>query len=303
MELDEAAPATLTKIKALETDLDEARQALRSAQDKIGQAAEQLQADDGEFAQAVDQFGQDVQEQRNLLGQQAGETLESLAAMTEKIRGVHQGIQEDLSTAQEGVAALEEQLHALEPDVENVFQQVARAAETVETAFTEIQEQVKEAVTQAGAAAAKAARDMRGFGEVVQNRVDALEDYVAGMCVPVLEDIAETWGRTVKGVVGVTISAGAALAEQNLPEVLSGVVEQCRTEHATALDELAELGTRLESVVQALGQATETGGAEMMAASDTEVQAARESETGLEELLAALVRVKEQLASYTFVQL
>jgi hypothetical protein len=303
MELDVAAPETLTRVKALDTELGETRQALSAAQEKLEQAAGQLGDDDGRFAEAVDEFIQDAQEQRERLDQQAGETAAALGALTEKVRDAHQQIEEQLANAQEGVAAVEQQLHQMEPDVADDFQQVVTAATTAETALTETQEQVKEAVSQAGAAAAKAARDLRGFEEIVRNRVDNLEDYIGGLCVPVLEDIGETWGRTVKGVVTAAVSAGAVMAEQNLPQVLSGVVEQCRTEHAAALDELAELATRLQGVVQALSQLTETGGAELMTASEAEVREAQETESGLEELLSALLQVKEQLASYTFVQM
>jgi DNA repair exonuclease SbcCD ATPase subunit len=303
MELDVAAPETLTRIKALDTELGETRQALRAAQEKIEHAAQQLGDDDGRFAEAVDEFGQEVQEQRERLDQQAGETVAALGALTEKVRDAHQQIEEQLSSAQEGVAALEQQLHQMEPDVADDFQQVVAAATAAEAALTEVQEQVKEAVSQAGAAGARAARDLRGLDEIVQNRVDNLEAYIGEMCVPVLEDIGETWGRTIKGVVAAAVSAGATMAQQNLPQVLSGVVEQCRGEHSAALDELAELATRLEGVVQTLSQLAETGGTEIMAASESEVREAQETESGLEELLAALLQVKELLASYTFVQM
>jgi ABC-type transporter Mla subunit MlaD len=303
MELDVAAPETLTRVKALDTELGETRQALRAAHEKLEHAAEQLGEDDGHFAEAVDQFAQEVQEQRERLDQQAAETVSALGALAEKVRGAHEQIEEQLGAAQEGVAAVEEQLHEMEPDAAEDFQQVIAAAAAVETALTDVQDQVKEAVSQAGAAAAKAARDLRGFGEIVQDRVDNLEAYITEMCVPALEDVAETWGRTVKGLVSGTVTAGAAVAESNLPQVLSGVLEECKAAHAAAIDELAELGTRLESVVQSLSELAEAGGTEIMTTSEAEVREAQETESGLEELLSALLRVKEQLASYTFVQL
>jgi DNA repair exonuclease SbcCD ATPase subunit len=303
MELDVAAPETLTRVKALDTELSETRQALRAAHEKLEQAAEQLAEDDGHFAEAVDQFSQDVQEQRRRLDQQAAETVAALGGLTEKVRNAHQQIEEQLGAAQEGVAAVEQHLHEMEPDAAEDFQQVITAATAAEAALADVQEQVKEAVTQAGAAAAKAARDLRGMEEIVQNRVDNLADYVNGLCVPGLTEIAETWGRAVTGVLQATISAGAAMAEANLPQVLSGVAEQCRTEHAAALDELAELGTRLQGVMQSLGELTEAGATEILTASEAEVREAQETESGLEELLSALLRVKEQLASYTFVQM
>jgi chromosome segregation ATPase len=303
MELDVAAPEALTRVKALDTELGETRQALRAAQDTLERAAEQLGEDDARFAEAVQELSDDVQEQRGRLDQQAGETLAALEALAEKIRAAHQQVEEQLADAQEGVAAVEQQLHDMEPDVADDFQQIVTAAATAEAALAETKEQLKEAVSQAGAAAARAVRDLRGFEEIQQTRVDKLEDYVTGMCVPVLEDVAETWARTVKGVVNAAVSAGAAMAQQNLPQVLSGVLDQCRAEHAGAIDELAGLATRLEGVVEVLSQAVETGGTEVMTASEAEVRESQETEAGLEELLAALLRVKEQLASYTFVQL
>jgi ABC-type transporter Mla subunit MlaD len=303
MELDVAAPETLTRVKALDTELSETRQALRAAHEKLEQAGEELGEDDGHFAEAVDEFAQGVQEQRARLDQQAAETVAALGGLTDKVRGAHEQIEEQLTVAQEGVAAVEQHLHEMEPDAAEDFQQVIAAAAAVETALTEVQEQVKEAVVQAGAAAAKAARDLRGLEEIVQQRVDNLADYVGNLCVPALTEIAETWARALTGVVSATVAAGAAVAEANLPQVLSGVAEQCRTEHAAALDELAELGTRLQGVMQSLGELTEAGATEILNASEAEVREAQETESGLEELLSALVRVKDQLTSYTFVQI
>jgi hypothetical protein len=89
------------------------------------------------------------------------------------------------------------------------------------------------------------------------------------------------------------------MAEQNLPQVLSGVVGQCRTEHAAALDELAGWPRGCKAWLSA-DQLTETGGTAIMTASDTEVRGRWAIRPGGAAVGAA---PGESIASYTFVQL
>jgi outer membrane murein-binding lipoprotein Lpp len=303
VDLEQAAPETLTKVEELEREIDEARQELSSAEERLRQARERVDADGEALFEALGSFQQSVAERQTLLSQTATQSSEALSQLTEKISTVHADAATELAEAATAVSELEERVHAIEPEVEARFAQATAAAEALQDIVDDASTQVEQALGMAGGLLQVAAGDLEGMQGLVGRRVDALGEFVDQAWSPIVDDMGKGWSVSLEAAVAGAVATGVETAQTNLPQVLADALEQARTQHEQTLTELGGLADRLVGVLGTLTQAVDEGTSLIVEKGGTGAQSLREIAEGVQRLEAGLQRVRELLAGYTFVQL
>lgn len=126
---------------------------------------------------------------------------------------------------------------------------------------------------------------------------------LADECASALDEAYASWESGLEAVES-KVEQAFADARTHAEDVVTYSLEECRTAHADELDELVQLlDTTLGPALEKLEAAIEQRGGEVDASHGALETDLDETGRGLEAAIAALQRVKELLASYSFVQL
>jgi DNA repair exonuclease SbcCD ATPase subunit len=303
VDLEDAAAQALTKVKALEAEIEEGQNVLTEAEDKITEMRKQLDADWTRVTEDAEKLLQQVAEERSELAKESGEAIESLGRLKAKVDSVHQGVRQELTEAQADVAALEERVTALEPEVGSLFDAAEQAIQGAKSQVEDADVQVASAVGDAGVAAARAGSHLEGFEQVLEPRLKHLATYLDEVCADAVEQTVQGWTESLRDAVMHAVAEGVEAVSLNTEQALDEALQECEERHREALEEVGQLSVRLEAVLDRLSQSVLSGTAEMAQLTDAGAQSLRETSTGTEQLLAALLKVRGLLASFTFVKM
>jgi hypothetical protein len=304
VELDDTAADAVAKVKDLEAELDEARRTLSGAEERLKETAERIEADSDVLATEASGLMEQAREERAQVGQDGEEARQAVDQLTEKVQAAkveaHRELDKsvaDLGILQERVGALHEQLGAL-------FDQTEAAARRIEQLATQAESEIDPVLD--------AARDLLqvsivGHYESLQQEAEDwaqnIKGYTAELWEPVLQAMTDTWEDTLRTGVSAAIEAGVKAAGENARAVTTEVAEQSRARHAEALDEVSALGRRLQDALQKLSTQVEQATAQLTRDDEAALDEMDEAVKGLEQMAEALVRVKDLLASYSFVSM
>ena len=303
MDLEDAAAQALTKVKALEAEMEEARRALGDAEEKIVAVREELDADWTRATENAQKLLQQVAEEQSRLATESSEASESLGRLKAKVDSVHAGAQQQLAEAQAEVAEIEARASALEPEVTALFHQAEEAVQSAKADIEAVDEQVSSAVGEAAVAAGRAGSHLKGFAEIMEPRLGHIRTYLDEVCSDAVEQTLLGWTESLRAAVMHAVAEGVEAAGLNTEQAVADALEECEARHREALDQVGQLAVRLETVLDRLSQSVKTGTGEMVQLASAGAQGLRETGTGSEQLLAALLKVRELLASFTFVKM
>jgi hypothetical protein len=138
--------------------------------------------------------------------------------------------------------------------------------------------------------------------EEVRSRGEQVRQALADECAATVDEAFASW-QTALEAVEAKVEQAFADARQHAEDVVTYSLKECRKAHAEELDEIVQmLDATLGPALEKLEGAIEQRGGEVdqsHSALQTELE---ETGSGLESAIGALQRVKELLASYTFVQ-
>jgi uncharacterized phage infection (PIP) family protein YhgE len=303
-DLEAAADAALAKVKELSGHVDDAREACTGLREEAERLRGEMEADWEAFQQKARTLLDAVPEGRARIDEGAQEALRGLGELSGAVANAGAEGEGLERTEAAQVAALGDGVEGLRPQMASLIEHAETALESLTRQAAAAEEALEEAVSEARAFVEGEAREqLTAMQDSIGAAAAEIGRALAEESTASLDEACSTWEQKLGELEGFVEKAFADTG-QHVEDVVTYSLKECAKAHAEALDRLVEaLDATLAPAMEALEAAVEQSASEVQGAeSGLEIDF---DETGreLEAALAALQRVKEVLASYSFVSL
>jgi chromosome segregation ATPase len=302
--LEGAAEQLVVKLRGLDSEIEESEQKLEALTERVETVARDVEKDWTALAEAAASLLDRLREGQQTLQQQDQQTVQAL-------NGAHRALAEEAAQARsevaEGRTALDGLAHhatVLEPGVDSL------AAEAGESPAVSLAERARD-LQQELARIVEEARDF--LRDDVVPAAEQTADEVREACGDVrrlladeaasLQHAFDEWESKVDGLEDYVMTQGYKASHQHARDVVEYAVEECDTGCRQHLDDLQQLvGVLLGQLKDMAGEIDQSVEALVTRAGADLLQELEGTRTSATDAVAALDRVKQQLSSYSFVE-
>ena len=300
--LEDAAQDLVEKLEQLDGECQEAQQAFAAQLEGLAELDAGIAQEWDSLSEAVTSFLERVQEQAALLAQDGNDATNELGSLRGEIEGAQSEAEAELVGSRDDVAALAEHLRSLEPAVESLVTSGGEAPIAALRQLAEsVREQLEQALGEAGDFLQDVVTELGAVAQDVEERSEALRAHIAEECTEQLQNGFETWQGNVEELEEL-VKGKLEELPANAREVVEYAMAECVAGHEEELDRVLALIPTIEQEIEQLKStidetATDIG-EEALGALTERLSSVSQSITTTTE---ALDRVKQLLASYTFV--
>ncbi len=299
MDLEEAANTAHNKVKELEGHVDEGESALTALREAVTRVGERLDGDFDALAETVGSFLERAGTLRTELASELETSLKALQELNTEVGETRAGAVQELEQASADAEALAEQVTTALPGVTSLREQLEQAMQSLSEQAAQVEQQLEEGL---GKARDFLQNDVAaGLTELQQAISDGVEDLASavGDCRTDLEGSFEAFEERLSEVREYAEGEFTRLQE-HAHEVAEACVQQAAEAHREKLQELGQTAERLIGTMEVFGES-------LMARREDVTQYHTASGDGVgpandqtEAMLDTLQRVKDKLASFTF---
>ena len=304
--LEVAADELVRKLKAVDDEVEEARQGITRLKGQIDSLGDELDDEWTSVARAVSELVEKAQEELGTLGTEAQETTQAVANLEPMGQSAQEAAEGGLEAAEQGTNAFSDAVNQRGPQIdsaaeagEQTFQALSQQAEEVSTQLEEVLQQAHDFLT----------GDVVSAFETMQSeitdRFDEMRTTLTQECTTALQEAYDDWSGRLDEVLATVEEEGFEAAEAQAQEVVDWALTETATGHEQELERLLEVVGIVQEALQTLrdesiGESKTDVGDEGRNALD---QAITETETALSGMIGALDAVRQVLSNYSFVQL
>jgi chromosome segregation ATPase len=300
MDLEEAANTAQNKVKELEGHVDEGESAVSALHEACTRVGTRLDEDFDTLAETAGAFLERAGTLRTELASELETSLKALQELNTEVAETRAGAVQELEQARADAEALTEQVTTAQPGVTSLQEQLEQALQALSEQANAVEQQLQEGL---GKARDFLQNDVAaGLAELQQAITDGVEDLASavGDCRTDLEGSFEDWQERLSEVREYAEGEFTRLQE-HAHEVAEACVQQAAEAHREKLQELGQTAERLIGTLGVFGESLMSQRedlAQYRTASDDGVAPANDQ---TEAMLEVLQRVKDKLASFSFV--
>jgi ABC-type transporter Mla subunit MlaD len=304
--LEVAADELVRKLKAVDDEVEEARQGISRLKGQVDSLGDELDDEWIEVARAVSELVEKAQEEVGTLGSEAQETTQAVANVEPMGQSAQQAAEAGLGAAEQGTTAFGDAVNQRGPQVdsaaeagEQTFQALSQQAEEVSSNLEEVLQQARDFLT-GGVVSA-----FETMQAEISDRFDEMRTTLTQECTTALQEAYDNWSEKLDEVLSTVEEEGFTAAQAQGEEVVEWALTETATGHEQELE-------RLLQVVGVVQEALQTLRDESIGESRTDVgeegrnalaQALAETETALLGMIAALDACRQTMSDYSFIQL
>lgn len=304
--LEVAADELVRKLKAVDDEVEEARQGITRLKGQIDSLGDELDNEWIEVARAVGELVEKAQEELGTLGSEAQETAQAVANLEPMGQSAQQAAETGLEAVEQSTNAFGDAVNQRGPQIdtaaeaaEQIFQSLGQQAEEMSSNLEEVLQQARDFLT-GGVVSA-----LETMQSEIADRFDEMRTTLTQECTTALQESYDDWSEKLDEVLATVEEEGFAAAQAQGQEVVDWALAETATEHEQELERLLEVVGIVEEALQTLrdeniGESKTDVGEEGRNALN---QALAETQTALEGMIAALDACKQTLSNYSFVQL
>jgi ElaB/YqjD/DUF883 family membrane-anchored ribosome-binding protein len=302
--LEDAAEELVVRLRGLDSEIEESESKLEDLHERIETAGRDVEKEWTALAEAVSSFLQKARDEQEQLRDQAQETSQAVVDAQNAVAEDGAGMRQEIGEGRAQLEALAQHAAGLNPGVESLAAEAGEApARSMTERARELEQELNQLVEEARdflqdevvSAANDAADEVRQVCETLRSVTEA-----AGKA---FQQVYDDWESTVDKLEDYVVTQGYEASHQHARDVVEYAIEECDTACHQQLDELQQLVGVLLSQLKEMAAEVERSADQVVAQAGAELlQELDGTHKSASAAVAALDRVKSELAAYAFVE-
>jgi hypothetical protein len=303
--LEDAAEELVVKLRGLDSEIEESEQKMADLRQQVETAFHEVDQEWTTLSEAAKSFLEKVGEDQEQLDQRARETLQGLTDAQNAVTRDGKEAQTEIAEGHAQLDALGQHATALEPTVESLAAEAGEApAKSLAERVHELEEELAQVVEQAR----DFLRDdvvpgVEAMANEVQERCVELHQELADEATAALQKAFDHWESQVDGLEQHVATQGFQASYQHARDVVEYATEECETASVEKLDALQQIvGVLLGQLKELASEVEQSTNSLVGQAGHDLAQELEHTHAAATQAVAALDRIKQTLAGYSFVE-
>lgn len=301
-DLETTGTKALEEIKGFLPEVDNARRAFEEADRTLDDTRKEFDAAWEKVEAAGRALLDQLKKDQGDTASEHGETLQAVAALKAAIVEMEQEARSKFEDAQEDIQEFVEKTKALEPLIEQSFDELKETAAALRDRAKDIEQAMDSTVKEAAQFLSEEIKaDFEKLQEEVQQRSQELQDFVRSQAVPAVQKEVEEFGNTLQefqqGLQEVMERAGER-THAAAQDALQSYLEQ----HSELINKLVETVQATQKVFLSIKEVLDTGGEAVGEGMDLVKEGTDTTAVGLNLVIETLNELKELFSRFGFVK-
>ena len=303
--LEVAADELVRKLTSVTDEVNEAHERFATLTGQVAALAGEVDQEWAELVRAAGELVAKAQAEQETLARETGESVQALAALEGTAERGEEAVATGLEAAENGTKDLAEVIRQHRPPVESAgeagersLQALGEQAEALGTQLEQVLQEGRDFLT------GEVAAELDTLRDAIADRFAEMRTTLVEECGGALQTAYDDWSARLGEVLETIEQEGFQAARENAEEVVGWALSECATAHEEELNRLRDVAEVVQGALRSLEEdlaecATDVGeeGAEALE------QALAEAQQALAGMIAALDGCRQEMSSYSFVDM